>query len=132
MIDIENEVFTILYNAILDKNVFVTSEYVPIPPRFPCVSIVEIDNQIYRNTRSSSTLENHAQVVYEINVYSNKSTGKKSECKAILSLLDKEMGKLGFTRVMSSPVSNIADNAIYRICARYRAVVSKDKKIYRR
>jgi hypothetical protein len=67
-----------------------------------------------------------------LNVYSNKKSGKKSECKAIASLIDDEMAALGFSRSMLQPIPNMDDATIYRMTGRYRAVVSKDKIIYRR
>jgi hypothetical protein len=134
MIDIENELFTIISTDLRATytDIFITGEYVKSPPSFPCVSIIEEDNQIYRNTRDSSNIENHVQVVYEVNVYSNKTTGKKSECKAIISQIDKQMGRLGFTRTLLTPIPNELDATIYRMTARYRAIVSKENMIYRR
>jgi hypothetical protein len=70
--------------------------------------------------------------MYEVNVYSNKVTGKKSECKAIIALIDREMLALGFVRSTLTPVPNMNDSTIYRMVARYRATVSSDNKIYRR
>lgn len=134
MIDIEAEVFDLISKKLRDKynQVYVTGEYVKSPPKFPCISIIEVDNQVYRNTRTSTIIENHAQILYEVNVYSNKVKGKKSEAKSILSLIDSEFSKLGFTRTMVSPLPNMNDGTIYRIVARYRAIVSKEKLIYRR
>lgn len=134
MIDIESEIFDMISKKLREDNrkIFVTGENVKSPSSFPCVSIVEVDNQVYRNTRTTSAIENHAQLLYEVNVYSNKTNGKKSEAKKILSLVDTEFSNLGFTRVMTSPIPNERDSTIYRIVARYRAIVSKDKTIYRR
>jgi len=134
MIDIETEVFSFVSSVVRKKypKIYMTGEYVKSPPSFPCVSLIETDNQIYRNSRDSANIENHAQVLYEVNVYSNKMSGKKSECKAILSLIDTQMEKLGFTRTLMNPVPNEEDATIYRMVARYRAIVGKDKTIYRR
>ena len=33
--------------------IYMTGEYVKSPPSFPCVSLIETDNQVYRNTRDS-------------------------------------------------------------------------------
>ena len=68
--------------------------------------------------------------MYEVNVYSNKTTGKKTEAKKILSKIDDTMILLGFTRMNKFPV--IMDDAtIYRVVARYRGVVSQNHTIYR-
>lgn len=133
MIDIEPEVFDDVSKAVRNEypNVYMTGEYVRVPPSFPCVSLIEADNQIYRNTRDSGHIENHVQVIYEVNVYSNKTKQKKTECKAIISLIDSRMESLGFTRTILTPVPNEQDG-IYRMVGRYRAIVSRDKTIYRR
>ena len=134
MIDIETEVFNIVSKKVREEypKVYMTGEYVKSPPSFPCVSLIEVDNQIYQNTRTTECIENHVQVLYEVNVYSNKTSGKKAECKAIISLIDKEMEALGFTRTLMNPVPNEEEATVYRIVARYRAIVSKNKVIYRR
>ena len=75
---------------------------------------------------------NHARLMYEVNVYSNKQIGKKSECKAIFKVIDDEFATMGFTRILKEPISNLEDATIYRLAGRYTAVVSKNKEIYRR
>ena len=134
MIDFENEIFSTIANAVKTAypGAFVVGEYVKAPPRFPYVSIVEEDNSAYDKTQTSSNLENHASVMYEVNIYSNKKSGKKSECKAIASLIDNEFATLGLSRTMLQPIPNVEDATIYRMVGRYQGVVSKDFKIYRR
>lgn len=134
MINIENEVFSTIAKAIRAEypKAYVVGEYVKAPSKFPCVSIVEVDNTMYERTQTSGGLENHADVMYEINVYSNKTSGKKSECKAIAALIDNEFAALGFSRTMLQPIPNVDDATIYRMTGRYRGVVSKDLKVYRR
>lgn len=134
MIDIESEVFNTVSEKVREQypEIFMTGEYVKSPSSFPCVSLIETDNQIYRNTRTSGCIENHAQVVYEVNVYSNKQRGKKAECKEILGFIDRQLEALGFTRTLMTPVPNEVDATIYRMAARYRAIVSKENVIYRR
>lgn len=134
MIDVETEVFNIVSKEVRAKypKIYMTGEYVKSPPSFPCASLIEVDNQIYRNTRDSGSLENHVLVLYEVNVYSNKTSGKKTECKAIIALIDSKMESLGFTRTLLNPVPNEEDATVYRMVARYRAIVSKNKVIYRR
>ena len=134
MINVENEIFNTMASAVRDKypDAYVIGEYVKSPAQFPCVSIVEIENMAYDRTQSSSSLENHADLTYEVNIYSNKSSGRKSECKEIASLLDDEFATLGFSRTMLQPIPNVDDATIYRMLGRYRAVVSKDLKFFRR
>lgn len=134
MIDIENAVFNTVADKVRDvfPDIFMAGEYVNSPPSFPAVSLVEADNSTRIETIDSGANENHANVMYEVNVYSNKTTGKKSECKSIFALIDKEMLALGFSRVTLTPVPNMNDSTIYRMVARYRAIVSANNTIYRR
>ena len=134
MINVENEIFDIIARAVRNAypDIYMIGEYVKSPSKFPCVSLVEMDNSAYLRTQTDSSVENHAELMYELNVYSNKKSGKKSECKAIASLIDNEMAALGFGRSMLQPIPNMDDATIYRVTGRYRAVVSKDKIIYRR
>ena len=134
MINIEEELFSNVSNYVRKAipNVYMVSEYVKSPPSFPCVSLIEMDNSIYTKTQTSEGDENHAQVMYEVNVYSNITKAKKSECKAIISLIDSVMLGYGFTRTMNQPIPNMDDATIYRMTARYTGVVSKDNVIFRR
>ena len=134
MVNVETDIFNIVSIAVrkVYPDVFISGEYVKSPPKFPCVSLVEMDNSAYTRTQTSSSVENHAELMYEVNVYSNKTKGKKNECKAIAALIDDELAALGFSRSMLQPIPNLDDATIYRMVGRYRAVVSKDKKIFRR
>lgn len=134
MIDIENEVFNSVATDVRAKypDIYMVGEYVKTPPRFPCVSLVEMDNQSYQSTEDSGSVENHASLMYEVNIYSNKTKGKKAECKAIAALVDERMLALGFIRTMLQPIPNLDDATIYRMVGRYSAIVSKNKVIYRR
>ena len=134
MIDIENELFTqiatVLRSAI--DGVYVVGEYVNAPSRFPAVYIVEQDNTVNRMGRDTSNIENFADVMYQVDIYSNKNKGKKSECKAIAALVDEQFSALGFTRSFLNPVPNMDDATIYRMTGRWIATVSKDNVVYRR
>lgn len=134
MIDVENEVFNSVATDVRAAypGIYMVGEYVKTPPKFPCVSLVEMDNQSYQATEDSGSSENHASVMYEVNIYSNKSVGKKSECKAIAALIDERMLALGFARTMLQPIPNLDDATIYRMVGRYSAVISKNKSVYRR
>ena len=134
MISIENIVFDRVVARVRERfpDIFMTGEYVNSPPSFPAASLVEMDNSTHVETIDSGSNENHANVMYEVNVYSNKSYGKKTECREILALIDEEMLNMGFSRITLTPVPNENDSTIYRMVARYRAVVSSKHEIYRR
>jgi len=133
MIDVETQIFDKVYNAVIAvyPNADVVSETVLAPSAFPCVSLEEADNYSTRNTRDSGSNENHVDVMYELNVYTNKTVGKKAECKAIFALVDNTLLSLGFTRTSKTPVS-MDDSTKYRLTGRYIATVSKNEIIYRR
>ena len=134
MIDFENDIFNTVATVVRVKypDIYMVGEYVKTPPKFPCVSLVEMDNQSYQQTEDSGSVENHASLMYEVNIYSNKTVGKKSECKAIAALIDERMLALGFARTMLQPIPNLDDATIYRMVGRYSAVISKNKVLYRR
>lgn len=134
MIDIENEVFDRVAKRVRERfpDIFMVGEYVKSPPSLPASSLMEVDNSTRTSTVDSGSNENHANVMYEANTYSNKKTGKKTECKAIMALIDEEMLAMGFERVTLTPVPNEYDSTIYRMVGRYRATVSSDHKIFRR
>lgn len=134
MIDIESEIFNHMSEKVRVKfpNIFMTGEYVKSPPSFPCVSLVEVDNATYRKSQTAEGKENHIEAMYELNVYSNKTKGKKAECKEIVAFIDELLTDLNFNRIMLQPVPNQDDVTIYRMLGRYRAVISRDKTIYRR
>ena len=134
MIDFENDIFNTVATVVRGKypDIYMVGEYVKTPPKFPFVSLVEVDNKSYQKTEDSGSLENHASVMYEMNVYSNKTVGKKAECKEIAALIDEQMSALGFARTMLQPIPNLDDATIYRMVGRYSAIISKNKVIYRR
>lgn len=131
MIDIENDVFTSVANTLKTaySGIFVTSEEVPAEANLPAVSIVEADNRVVQRMRTTN-IENAASVMYEVNIYSNKASGKKSEAKEIAKTLDAKFAQIGFTRTMRNQVPNFNDTRIYRIVCRYEATVDSDLWIY--
>ena len=134
MIDFENDIFNTVATVVRARypDIYMVGEYVKTPPKFPCVSLVEMDNQSYQRTEDSGSSENHASIMYEVNIYSNKTVGKKAECKEIAAAIDERMLALGFARTMLQPIPNLDDATIYRMVGRYSAIISKNKVIYRR
>lgn len=133
MIDIENEVYTKVTKPLRSSydSIHIYNEEVRTPSKFPFVSIVEIDNYVFKRTMDSGSNERHAQVVYEVTVASNKTTVRKKECKEILSLIDDVFNGMGFTRTMTNPIP-MEDATIFKLVARYSAIVSESGKIYNR
>lgn len=131
MIDCENEVYTRIARVLRDKfpGINIAGEYVNAPSSFPHVSITQSDNSVVSEQMTGSA--EMAQVMFEINIYSNKADGRKTECKSIAKVIDDVMFKMNFKRIALTPTPNMEDATIYRIVARYR-VMTDGKYFYRR
>lgn len=131
MIDCENEVYTRIARVLREKfpGINIAGEYVNAPSSFPHVSITQSDNSVVSEQMTGSA--EMAQVMFEINIYSNKADGRKTECKAIAKVIDDVMFKMNFKRMALTPIPNMEDATIYRIVARYR-VMTDGKYFYRR
>lgn len=133
MIDVESKVYTPIAVALRDafSGIFVSGEYVKAPSSFPHVSLVEMDNCTSADRLDTADEERFSTLMYEVNVYSNKTSGKKSECKKIIGFIDDLMYKMNFKRLSLAPVPNMDDATIYRMTARYR-VETDGENFYRR
>lgn len=134
MIDIENQAYTVIRDKVLAKfpEVDFSGEYIDVPSKFPHASMYCTDNVVYSRGEDSGAIENEALVTFQIDIYSNKSGTRKSECKKIADAVDHEMQLLGFIREFMNPIPNLADNTIFRYTLRYRGVVDKNNYVYRR
>lgn len=123
MIDVENDVFDYVANAILTEypNVDVSAEYAESVPSLPAVTIEERDNSVFQRMRTE-VVENAAVLMYEVAVYSNKTQVAKSEAKAIFNIVDEAFAEIGFVRTMRNQIPNYRDQEIHRIVARYEGV----------
>ena len=133
MIDIESQVYTkaatALRTAFSGIEMSSAAEY--RPAKFPFVRLCEADNYSYRASQDSLSNENHANVMYEAEVYSIKKSGKKEEARAIQAELDKAMDEMGFVRTTMTTMVD-KEGTMVRIVSRYTAVVSKNHVIYGR
>lgn len=123
MIDVESIVFTKIAGNLRTKfkGITVSGEYVNAPSKFPYVSVVEQDNYSSADRLDSSIREKFVTVMYEVNVYSNKSGYKKSEAREIMGEIDRMFIGMNFKRLSLNPVPNLENATIYRLTARYRA-----------
>lgn len=132
MIDCENEVYSMIAARLRRENslINVSSVYLDTPSSFPHVSVEMKDNAIMAKTMDSGDYE-VSIVTFEINIYSNKEEGRKTEAKKIARVIDDLLKPYNFRRLALTPVPNMEDNSIYRIVARYR-VATDGKNFYRR
>jgi len=130
LIDIEADVFNRVYESVaplVPQGCF-KSVYVPNPPKFPFVTLMEMDNFTDKANRSSALDEEYAVVTYEANVYATD----KFDCREVMNALDTEMLRLGFHRLSMQFIPNLADNTIFRYTSRYQATTDRNKVIYRK
>ena len=132
MIDIYNQVYTLIKNALntYDNSIGISSVYTNSPSVYPFVSVEEIDNMVDRDTSDSCAVENHAEIQYEINIYA-KDPLKRSKAYAILQIVDNLLGSYNFVRESKNDFQD-TNETTYHIILRYSAVVSQDHTIYRR
>ena len=122
MIDIENTIYSPIRTALVNEysGIYVTSEPTSTTPHFPAVSIVQQDNYMSINKLDNSGTERFATVMFQVDVYSNKASGKKSQCKEIMNFVDDMLFALNFTRLSLTPIP-MENEGYYRLSARYRA-----------
>lgn len=132
MINIFNQVYTLLNDTLIayDSNIATSSVYTNTPPKYPFVSLEEIDNSVYEQGSDCCEIENFVNVDYEVNIYT-QNANKKSKADGIADVVDTLMKSKGFTRV-SRNILQDTNETTYRIVMRYTGIVSKDHIIYRR
>lgn len=124
MIDLENDIFTAVAEAVFAAHpgVEVSGEYADTLSHLPAVTIEERDNTVLQSMRTLK-IENAVSVMYEVNVFSNRTTAGKSNAKAIMNTVDNAFEEAGFTRTYKNQVPNYQDKRIFRIVARYEAII---------
>ena len=132
MINIFNEVYTLLVNALAlyDNKIETSSVYTNMPSHYPFVSLEEIDNSVYEETSDSCDIENHALIQFEVNIYT-QNPQKKSKGDGIANVVDNLFKQYNFVRTTKNVLQD-TNETTYRIVIRYSGVVSKDSVIYRR
>ena len=117
---IYDEVSTALRTA-FDKIHIVGVEITDTPPRFPAVSIIQLNSSV--NTRYSTfeKVDNVAEEEYKFDVYSNLESQSmaKQQTKDIIAVIDGVMSDLFYIRSFCQPVPS-ADTKHTRLVARYK------------
>ena len=134
MIDYQNEIFTSVATAVRSAHdgTTVTGEYTRSPSKFPTVTLDEIENITVPELVDSSDEEKYCGVAYRLQVFSNKTAGKKAEARAIFATADKVMLGLGYRRITYTTTPEIYDSTIYSITATYEAIIDVNGVIYKR
>lgn len=126
MIDFENLIVDSVAKKVNGKfkKAEIVSEYNPKPSYFPHVYIRETDNSSDTRSFRLNGGEVNARLTYTVDVFSNKRSGKKLECKEIMAIIDEEMQRYHFQRSFCNPFPNENDASIYRMVARYSKLQS--------
>lgn len=132
MIDYSNEIFNTLATKLRAKysNITVIGEYVSVPSSFPCVTIDEISN--IASNLTSATDNDFADIGYRVQIFSNKSVGKRAEARAIYNTVDNAMHELNLFGKAFSTTPEIYNSNVYQISDVYQATINKSGVIYRR
>lgn len=132
MIEHSFEIFSLIAERLRASvpGITVVGEYVSIPAFFPCVSIDEIEN--LPSHLDSAERNKYADVRYRVQVFSNKQTGKRAECREIYSMADDVLQELGFICRSYSTMPDIYSSSMYSITAVYEATLGRDGTVYRR
>lgn len=133
MIDISNELYTLIANTLAeyDNKIGTSSVYTNTPSDYPFVSVEEIENFVNTPTSDSCCLENHAEIQFEINIYT-KDPLKRSKAYDIAKVIDDLLASYNIVRVSKVNFQDPNNETIYRVILRYQCIVSKDHTIYRR
>ena len=134
MIDILNEIFTAVATPVREAHpgVMVTGEYTRQPSKFPALTLDEMQNVMVDRLEDSSDREIFSALTYRLQVFSNKTSGKKAEARAIFASADNILRRLGFRRVTYTTTPEIYDSTVYSISATYEAVADVNGTIYKR
>ena len=132
MLDAESVVFSAASKAVKMKfeKAKAYNEETDSPASFPCFTLVESSNISYRNSMTADNKENHVDIMFTANVYSNLSTGAKRQCKEMMGIIDEVMRSYGFVRTMNEQMPN-HERSISRRTARWRGILGSDGFVYK-
>ena len=120
MIDCENEVYTRVAQVLrtTHSGINITGDYTNVPASFPHVSIIQSDN---KTVKEFTDEEEMIRIVFDVDVYSNAKSGKKTEAKKIAKTICDVFFSMNFRRLHLMPIPNRDDPTIYRLTASFEA-----------
>lgn len=131
MIDVSNEIFnTLAENLRFEyEDIQVKGEYDPNPARFPCVTVDEVSN--IPTHLDSAEKNKYASVLYRVQIFSNKSVGKRAEARAIYKTVDETFMSLGLFAKSYTSTPTIYNAEIYSITATFGGIIAENGLVYR-
>ena len=117
----KNAIFTKVKTAITSEysGAYCVSERLYTPQKFPCVWIVEIDTYPEKSNLALDYSDVQRRSDFEIQAYSNLTSGAANQAASIIGTAIAEMKRLGYRCTMSAPIDNGADTSIKRHVARF-------------
>ena len=131
MLDFSNEIFNAVAKHLrsLYKGIQVKGEYVSTPAQFPTVTIDEISN--IPSHLDSANENKYADVIYRVQVFSNKENGKRAEARKIYASVDNKLMELGLFAKSFTTTPAIYNSEIYSITATFGGTIGADGVVYR-
>lgn len=128
------EIYTVVANSVLAQysTCRITNAFIYAPPSFPCLCMVLSDDGTSRDMRDSSKVDKFRDITVTVDIYSNKTDGKKTEAESIMQIVIDKLYSLNFDMTSCKPFSDINNASQYRITATFIATVDKDGTIYTR
>lgn len=119
-----NAIFTAIRNAVkaeyADANC--VQMYTPTPAKFPTVFAREIGHFTPQQAWTLTNAQDISERTWEVQVFSNLSTGSKEQAYDILDICKNVMRSLYFLETFEQPIDQ-QDKSIYCLVARFRRVI---------
>lgn len=119
-----NAIFTAIRNAVkaeyADANC--VQMYTPTPAKFPTVFAREIGHFTPQQAWTLTNAQDISERTWEVQVFSNLSTGSKEQAYEILDICKNVMMGLYFIETFEQPIDQ-QDKSIYCLVARFRRVI---------
>ena len=119
-----NAIFTAIRNAVkaeyADANC--VQMYTPTPAKFPTVFAREIGHFTPQQAWTLTNAQDISERTWEVQVFSNLSTGSKERAYEILDICKDVMRNLYFIETFEQPIDQ-QDKSIYCLVARFRRVI---------
>lgn len=119
-----NAIYTVVRNAVREEyaTANVTQTYSPTPSKFPTVFLREIGRLTPIETATLSNKQDIYETTWEVQVFSNLSSGAKEQAYKIMDVVKSAVRGLYFVETFESPLDQ-AEKSIYCLVARFRRVI---------
>lgn len=116
-----NAIYTIVRNAVKAQynSANITQTYSPTPSKFPTVFIREIGRFTPEEAVTFSNAQDVYETTWEVQVFSNVTSGAKEQAYAIMAIVKIAMRSLYFFETTESPLDQ-TDKSIYCLMVRFR------------